>query len=143
MEAGGSLKEVVKLTVYVTEISYRGPVNEAINRWFEGVHHCSTGVVVSALADPALLVEIDAMAVSDDEQKHPRHFRRIVLQHSEPHLWPGASMFAILTSILLIIALGNVLRGGGIPSKMFWNLNDKLVYWMLMPCLMFNKKGLC
>ena len=67
-EAGGSLKDIVKLTVYVTDISYRGPVYEAINLWFEGVHHCSTGVVVSALADPMLLVEIDAMAVIDDEE---------------------------------------------------------------------------
>ena len=66
-EAGGSLKDIVKLTVYVTDISYRPAVYEAINRWFEGVHHCSTGVVVSALADPALLVEIDAMAVIGDE----------------------------------------------------------------------------
>ena len=66
-EAGGSLKDVVKLTVYVTDISYRPAVYDAINRWFEGVHHCSTGVVVSALADPALLVEIDAMAVIGDE----------------------------------------------------------------------------
>ena len=66
-EAGGSLKDVVKLTVYVTDISYRPAVYDAINRWFEGVHHCSTGVVVTALADPALLVEIDAMAVISDE----------------------------------------------------------------------------
>ncbi|MXX88560.1 MAG: RidA family protein [Boseongicola sp. SB0677_bin_26] len=66
-EAGGGLKDVVKLTVYVTDASYRPAVYAAINRWFEGVHHCSTGVVVSALADPALLVEIDAMAVVADE----------------------------------------------------------------------------
>ena len=64
-EAGGSLKDVCKLTVYVTDIDYRGPVYEAINRWFEGVQHCSTGVVVRGLADPAFLVEIDAMAVID------------------------------------------------------------------------------
>ncbi|MBE1285203.1 MAG: AEC family transporter [Rhodobacteraceae bacterium] len=54
-------------------------------------------------------------------------------------------MFAILTSILpifLTIALGHVLRRGGIPSVEFWNLNDKLVYWVLMPCLMFNKVSL-
>ena len=65
-EAGGSLKDVVKLTVYVTDVEFRAPVYAEINRWFEGVHHCSTVVVVSALADPALLVEIDAMAVIDD-----------------------------------------------------------------------------
>ncbi len=62
-EAGGTLNDVCKLTVYVTDIEYRAPVYVAINRWFAGVHHCSTGVVVSGLADPAFLVEIDAMGV--------------------------------------------------------------------------------
>ena len=62
-EAGGTLKDVCKLTVYVTDIEYRTPVYGAINRWFDGVHHCSTGVVVSGLADPGFLVEIDAMGV--------------------------------------------------------------------------------
>jgi len=64
-EAGGSLKDVCKLTVYATHIDYRPAVYEAINLWFEGVQHCSTGVVVHGLADPSLLVEIDAMAVID------------------------------------------------------------------------------
>ncbi|RBW53481.1 RidA family protein [Ruegeria sp. A3M17] len=70
-EAGGSLTDVCKLTVYVTDILYRPAVYEAINRWFEGVHHCSTGVVVQGLADPSLLVEIDAMAVIDDDADTP------------------------------------------------------------------------
>ncbi len=54
-------------------------------------------------------------------------------------------MLTILTSILpifLIIALGLALRKGGIPSADFWNLNDKLVYWVLMPCLLFTKISL-
>ena len=64
-EAGGELSDVCKLTVYVTDISYRPAVYESINRWFDGVMHCSTGVVVSGLADPDFLVEIDAIAVID------------------------------------------------------------------------------
>ena len=64
-EAGGVLKDVCKLTVYVTDISYRPAVYEAINRWFDGVRHCSTGVVVSSLADKDFLVEIDAIGVID------------------------------------------------------------------------------
>lgn len=64
-EAGGTLKDICKLTVYVTDIAYRPAVYAAINEWFEGVHHCSTGVVVQGLADPAFLVEIDAMGVID------------------------------------------------------------------------------
>ena len=62
-EAGGTLNDICKLTVYVTDIEYRAPVYAAINQWFDGVHHCSTGVVVSCLADPDFLVEIDAMGV--------------------------------------------------------------------------------
>jgi|TARA_B100000405_G_C16696799_1_gene414803 hypothetical protein len=48
----------------------------------------------------------------------------------------------ILWSILpifVLIVLGNVLRRGGIPSIEFWNLNDKLVYWVLFPSLLFFK----
>jgi enamine deaminase RidA (YjgF/YER057c/UK114 family) len=64
-EAGGTVKDVCKLTVYVTDARHRPAVYAAINRHFEGVHHCSTGVVVSGLAIPEMLVEIDAFAVID------------------------------------------------------------------------------
>ena len=64
-EAGGTLKDVCKLTVYVTDVRHRPAVYAAINRHFEGVHHCSTGVVVSGLAIPEMLVEIDAFAAID------------------------------------------------------------------------------
>ncbi|HEY7138837.1 MAG TPA: RidA family protein [Methylomirabilota bacterium] len=64
-EAGGTIHDVCKLTVYVTDRSYRPAVYGAIERYFEGVHHCSTGVVVQGLALPELLVEIDAFAVID------------------------------------------------------------------------------
>ncbi len=62
-EAGGQITDICKLTVYVTDVDYRPAVYAAINENFEGVHHCSTGVVVSGLASPGMLVEIDAMAV--------------------------------------------------------------------------------
>jgi enamine deaminase RidA (YjgF/YER057c/UK114 family) len=64
-EAGGSLKDVCKLTVYVTDVGYRPAVYKMIQKYFEGVRHCSTGVVVSALARPELWVEIDALGVID------------------------------------------------------------------------------
>jgi enamine deaminase RidA (YjgF/YER057c/UK114 family) len=64
-EAGGSIKDVCKLTVYVTDVAFRPAVYGTIDRHFEGVHHCSTGVVVQGLALPELLVEIDAFAVID------------------------------------------------------------------------------
>lgn len=64
-EAGGSIKDVCKLTVYVTDVSYRKAVYAMIDKYFEGVKHCSTGVVCSGLALPHLFVEIDAFAVID------------------------------------------------------------------------------
>lgn len=44
-----------------------------------------------------------------------------------------------IAPIFLMIVLGHALRRGGIPNVEFWNLNDKLVYWVLFPCLLFNK----
>jgi len=62
-EAGGTLADIVKVVVYLTDISYRVPVYRAMGRWLRGVHPVSTGIVVSALARPEWLVEIDATAV--------------------------------------------------------------------------------
>ena len=43
-----------------------------------------------------------------------------------------------IAPIFAIIVLGHGLRRGGIPSFDFWNQNDKLVYWVLMPALLFQ-----
>ena len=48
-------------------------------------------------------------------------------------------IFFSIAPIFLLIVLGHALRRGGIPSLEFWNLNDKLVYWVLMPALLFSK----
>lgn len=42
-----------------------------------------------------------------------------------------------IAPIFVVIVLGYLLRRGGIPSFEFWNLNDRLVYWVLMPALLF------
>jgi len=42
-----------------------------------------------------------------------------------------------IAPIFLLICLGYGLRRGGIPSEEFWNLNDRLVYFVLMPALFF------
>lgn len=44
-----------------------------------------------------------------------------------------------IAPIFLLIVLGHVLRRNGIPNIDFWNMNDKLVYWVLFPCLLFSK----
>ncbi|MDN5605930.1 MULTISPECIES: RidA family protein [unclassified Corynebacterium] len=62
-EAGGGLEDIVKVTVYLTDIRFRETVYRVMGRWLKGVHPVSTGLVVDALARPEWLVEIDATAV--------------------------------------------------------------------------------
>jgi enamine deaminase RidA (YjgF/YER057c/UK114 family) len=59
-EAGSSLEDIVKIVVYLTDIRYREPVYQVMGRWLKGVFPVSTGVVVTALARPEWVVEIDA-----------------------------------------------------------------------------------
>lgn len=47
-------------------------------------------------------------------------------------------VFAIAPIFMLMI-IGNLLRRNQILDEAFWNLNDKLVYWILMPALLFNE----
>jgi enamine deaminase RidA (YjgF/YER057c/UK114 family) len=62
-ESGSRLEDIVKIVVYLTDIRYREPVYQVMGRWLKGVHPVSTGIVVTALARPEWLVEIDATAV--------------------------------------------------------------------------------
>ena len=47
--------------------------------------------------------------------------------------------FLAIAPVFAMILMGYGLRRGGIPSTEFWNLNDRLVYWVLMPALFFAK----
>ena len=48
-------------------------------------------------------------------------------------------VFLAIAPVFILIILGYGLRRGGNPSTEFWNLNDRLVYWVLMPALFFVK----
>ena len=60
--AGGTMAEVVKVTIFVTDISQREKVWQARREFFTGNFPASTLVQVAALADPSLKVEIEAVA---------------------------------------------------------------------------------
>lgn len=57
---GGTLADVVKLTIYLTDMADRPKLTEARKEFFSGRMPCSTLLGVSALADPAYKVEVDA-----------------------------------------------------------------------------------
>lgn len=63
--AGGSVENIYKLVIYVTDIKDKDEVGRARKAFFQAPYPCSTLVGVSALVFPALTVEIDAFASLD------------------------------------------------------------------------------
>jgi enamine deaminase RidA (YjgF/YER057c/UK114 family) len=66
-EAGAELAHICKITIYIVDPRYLEAVYRTVGKWLKGVYPVSTGIVVSALARPEWLVEIDAIAVIPDQ----------------------------------------------------------------------------
>jgi enamine deaminase RidA (YjgF/YER057c/UK114 family) len=62
-EAGSGLEDICKIVIYLVDARYREPVYRVVGKWLKDVYPVSTGLVVSALARPEWLVEIDVTAV--------------------------------------------------------------------------------
>ena len=73
-EIDSSLEDVCKITVYITDISYRSQVYPVIAKYFGNIAPVSTGVVVKGLARKELDVEIDVFACSSSGKQHQRYF---------------------------------------------------------------------
>ena len=67
-EAGSSLDQITKITVYLTDPRHREEVYRVIGRRLKGVFPVSTGLVVQALARPEWMVEVDVIAVIPDDR---------------------------------------------------------------------------
>ncbi|MFQ5917654.1 MAG: RidA family protein [Candidatus Binatia bacterium] len=61
--AGASLEDVVRITVFLTDIRNMSVMQRVRADYFRSNYPASTGVQVSSLAHEDLLVEIDAIAV--------------------------------------------------------------------------------
>jgi reactive intermediate/imine deaminase len=59
---GGTMDDVVKLTVFVTDVRYREPYGEVRSEFFGPNPPASTLVQISNLAVPGALIEIEAVA---------------------------------------------------------------------------------
>lgn len=64
--AGMSLRDVARMVTYVTRPEFVGPARDARDALFKGLRVASTLVVVSALASPQFLVEIEVTAAQAD-----------------------------------------------------------------------------
>ena len=69
--AGGSLSDVTKTTVYLTDFKNYGGMNEVYREYFAEAPPARASVKVE-LVDPRYLVEIDAIAVLSDSVNLPR-----------------------------------------------------------------------
>jgi enamine deaminase RidA (YjgF/YER057c/UK114 family) len=67
-EAGAKLEHITKITVYITDPRYREPVYLTIGKWLTGVFPVSTGLVITGLARPEWVVEVEAVAVIPDAE---------------------------------------------------------------------------
>lgn len=63
IEAGASLRDVVRTRIYLTDVSRWEEAARAHGEAFSEVRPASSMVEVSALAEPEMLVEIEAIAV--------------------------------------------------------------------------------
>ena len=62
-EAGATLEDICKITVYITDRAYREDVYRVIGKWLKGVYPVSTGLIIQGLAKPEWVMEIDVIAV--------------------------------------------------------------------------------
>jgi enamine deaminase RidA (YjgF/YER057c/UK114 family) len=64
-EAGGTLSDIVKLTVFITDMRWREGYGEVRAQFLPTNPPASTLVQIVALADPNALIEIEGVAVLD------------------------------------------------------------------------------
>ena len=63
LDAGSSLREVVRTRIYVTDITRWREIGRAHAEFFGEVRPATTMVEISRLVDPQMLVEIEAEAI--------------------------------------------------------------------------------
>ena len=47
-------------------------------------------------------------------------------------------IFLLISPVFILIILGSLLRRIGVPDLSFWHVSDKLIYWVLIPALLFH-----
>ncbi len=67
-ESGAKIEHICRIVVYLTDVRYRESVYREMGAALKGVFPVSTGLVVTALARPEWLVEIEITAVIPDQE---------------------------------------------------------------------------
>lgn len=64
--AGAKMDDIVKVTMYTTDMRFQPDIWEARREFFSGDFPCSTLVEVTSLVQPEFLIEIEAIAYVGD-----------------------------------------------------------------------------
>lgn len=64
-EADATMSDIVKMTVFIRDMELFDQIHDVRRPYFEEPYPASSMVEVSMLADPDLLIEIEAIAVAD------------------------------------------------------------------------------
>jgi reactive intermediate/imine deaminase len=62
--AGATMDDIVKVTVFVTDVSHLSAIHEVRAEYFRRDYPASTLVEVKSLVSPELMIEIEAIAVT-------------------------------------------------------------------------------
>ena len=62
--AGATMEDIVKVTVFVTDVSHLAAIHEVRAEYFRRDYPASTLVEVKSLVSPDLMIEIEAIAVT-------------------------------------------------------------------------------
>jgi len=63
--AGGTMQHIAKITTFTINVAYRPVISEVRARYFPVDPPASTFLVISGLAEPGFLLEVEAIAVLD------------------------------------------------------------------------------
>jgi enamine deaminase RidA (YjgF/YER057c/UK114 family) len=112
--AGGSFKDITKLTTCIADRDHRKAVYEAIGRRLPAVFPVSTGLVAAGLPLPDMMVQIDAEAVIPEPGADPvRRLRTFELKDwfGQNIAWQGAMVAASEHEIFVRGQTGSALDG--------------------------------
>ncbi len=119
-EAGASVDDICKMTVYISDRAYRQSVYPMIGKHLAGVRPVSTGIVTNAFAREDIHFEIDVTVVSKvDGKPH----RRIRPYHSSAARY-GSEVQPLNIDLCMAVVAGNrvILRGQtgmGLDEKLY------------------------
>jgi enamine deaminase RidA (YjgF/YER057c/UK114 family) len=113
--AGGSLRDLTKLTTSLVDRAHRKAVYDTIGRRLKDVFPVSTGLIVAGLARPELMVQIDAEAVIGTTVTRLRTFE-LKDWFSQDIAWQGAMVAAGSQDIFIRGQTGATLDGSAMTG---------------------------